>query len=92
MEATVQYRITVKGRVQGVGFRWSALREASALGVSGFVRNMPDGSVYIEAEGTRANLDLLVAWCHEGPGLGHVSSVNVSEYPCRGHAGFEVRH
>jgi len=43
--------ITVKGRVQGVGFRYSAMEAAEELGIKGFVRNMPDGSVYIEAEG-----------------------------------------
>lgn len=59
--------ITVRGEVQGVGFRWHARRAAAALGLRGWVRNRPDGSVLIVAEGERAALDALLAWAREGP-------------------------
>ena len=91
-EAKFLWKITVRGRVQGVGFRWSALREAEACGISGFVKNMPAGAVYIEAEGTREQLRLFTGWCKEGPGIGHVSSVDFSEYPPAGYSGFVIKH
>lgn len=90
MSSIIQYRITVKGRVQGVGYRYSALREANLLGIKGIVKNLSDGSVYIEAEGPKEILDLFTDWCRKGPGLGHVSSVNVSEYPVAGYSDFQI--
>jgi acylphosphatase len=60
-------RITVRGLVQGVSFRWHTRRQALALGLTGEVSNRPDGSVVIEAEGERATLEALVAWAREGP-------------------------
>jgi acylphosphatase len=63
-------KIHVKGRVQGVGFRWSTVREAKMAGIKGFVRNMSDGSVYIEAEGSAEQLCKFVEWCKRGPGFG----------------------
>lgn len=47
----VNVHLTITGRVQGVGFRWGTLRLAQQLGITGFVRNQPDGSVYVEAQG-----------------------------------------
>ena len=52
MEERFLYKIHVTGHVQGVGFRWNAVREARNLDIKGFVRNLSDGSVYIEAEGS----------------------------------------
>ena len=75
MDGKILCRIHVTGRVQGVGFRWSAVNEARYLGINGFVKNMPDGSVYIEAEGSMEQLDPFIAWCREGPGSGLVDSV-----------------
>jgi acylphosphatase len=91
MEDNIHYKIRVKGRVQGVGFRWSAVREAESLGINGYVKNMSDGSVYIEAEGSRQQLDSFTGWCRLGPGIGHVESVDVSEYPPEGFERFEIR-
>jgi acylphosphatase len=86
------YRIHVTGRVQGVGFRWSAAREAKSLGVTGFAKNLPDGSVFIEAEGSSEQLDAFIAWCRIGPGIAHVQEVHVSEYSPAGHSDFTVKH
>ncbi|NLP09914.1 acylphosphatase [bacterium] len=71
------YKIHVSGRVQGVGFRWSAVHQAQSLGLTGLVRNLPDGRVYIEAEGVEQQLDAFLQWCHKGPGWGFVESVSV---------------
>ncbi len=68
----------VRGRVQGVGFRYSAVREARRLGLRGTVANLPDGSVGVEAEGSRAALEALLAWLRRGPPGARVSGVDVS--------------
>jgi acylphosphatase len=65
----------VSGRVQGVGFRWSAAREAEALGLRGAVRNAADGTVEVAAEGPRGALDRFGAWLHRGPPGARVATV-----------------
>lgn len=65
----------VAGHVQGVGFRWFVQREAQALGVAGWVRNEPDGTVSLVAEGPQEALDALVARLHEGPPSASVASM-----------------
>ncbi len=92
MGEKILYRISVKGRVQGVGFRWSALKEATGLGLTGFVKNMPDGSVYAEAEGARENLDSFLEWCRKGPGHGHVQSVEYTAAGPEGYKDFFIKH
>ncbi|HOK26280.1 MAG TPA: acylphosphatase [Bacteroidales bacterium] len=90
MGEIVLYKIQVTGYVQGVGFRYCTVREARRLGIKGYVRNMPDGSVYIEAEGDREQLEALVRWCNEGPG--YVESVKVSTYPPVGYKDFSIKY
>jgi acylphosphatase len=85
----------VRGRVQGVGFRASAAHEARRLGLDGWVRNLPDGSVELEASGTPAAVDALVAWLGQGPRGARVTGVDVHEVAAtdelqRGD-GFEIR-
>jgi acylphosphatase len=83
--------IRVSGRVQGVGFRFYTQKEARLLGVSGFVKNMRDGSVYIEAEGTPDAMEAFVLWCKSGPEWARVDDVSVQEKPAEGFEGFEIR-
>jgi acylphosphatase len=66
---------TVRGRVQGVGYRATTLDEARRLGLSGWVRNRYDGSVEVLAEGSQAKLRLLVDYLHRGPWGAVVTSV-----------------
>ena len=73
------YQIKITGKVQGVWFRDSTLKKARELGVNGFVENQPDGSVYIEAEGTKSALDEFTKWCHEGPPFAKVEKVEISD-------------
>ena len=61
--------------MQGVSFRFFTQRKAAELGVCGFVRNEPDGSVYIEAEGSPEVLDQFLRWCRRGPSLARVEKV-----------------
>jgi len=75
---------TVRGRVQGVGFRVFALREAMALGLAGFVANLADGGVRVVAEGPRRDLDALLERLHEGPPASWIDDVRVRREPARG--------
>jgi acylphosphatase len=72
-------RFFVRGRVQGVGFRWFVEREAQILGIAGWVRNNHDGSVEIHAQGTRDQLSGLHGRLREGPRAARVDVVDVSE-------------
>ncbi len=72
-------RYVVRGRVQGVGFRWFVEREAHMLGVAGWVRNNHDGSVEVLAQGTRDQLSGLHSRLREGPRAARVDAVEVSE-------------
>ncbi len=71
--------INVHGRVQGVFYRASTRDAARQFGVKGFVRNEPDGSVYIEATGDEESLKKLIAWCRKGPPQAMVSHVEVND-------------
>lgn len=62
----------VSGRVQGVAFRWSAQRAARKLGLTGWVRNEPDGSVSCWAEGPEVSLRMFATWLQSGPPMAHV--------------------
>jgi acylphosphatase len=68
-------RFRVTGRVQGVGFRYSARLEALRLGVRGYARNLPDGSVEVVAEGSAAAVEELRQWLHRGPRMARVERV-----------------
>jgi acylphosphatase len=72
-------RYVVRGRVQGVGFRWFVEREAHMLGIAGWVRNNHDGSVEVLAQGTRDQLSGLHSRLREGPRAARVDTVEVSE-------------
>ena len=75
----VRVRLIVEGKVQGVWFRESTRREASHLGVFGWVRNRPDGKVEVLAEGPEESVRSLVAWCHHGPPAARVHKVQEYE-------------
>jgi acylphosphatase len=72
-------RFVVRGRVQGVGFRWFVEREAHILGIAGWVRNNSDGSVEVLAQGTRDQLSGLRSHLREGPRAARVDAVEESE-------------
>ena len=72
---TKHLNITVNGRVQGVWFRATAKQKAIEIGIKGFVKNLVNRSVYIEAEGSSAQLELFLIWCKKGPPLAHVDGI-----------------
>jgi acylphosphatase len=86
----VLYKIRITGQVQGVGFRWRASTEARELGITGFIRNMSDGSVCIEAEGSKEQLDYFVEWCKKGPGYSNVEALDVVPAPPVNYSGFRI--
>ena len=70
-------RFRIEGRVQGVGYRASAQRAAAALGLTGWVRNLPDGAVEAYAVGASDQLSAFADWLWQGPRLAHVTSVQI---------------
>jgi len=84
-------RYIVRGRVQGVGFRWFVEREAHLLGIAGWVRNNHDGSVEVLAQGTRDQLSGLHSRLREGPRASRVDNVEISdETPVDGLSSFRI--
>lgn len=82
--------IKITGKVQGVFFRASTKAVANQIGIKGLVRNEKDGSVYIEAEGDPAFLEIFINWCKEGPDKAKVESVELSDGELKNYRNFEV--
>jgi acylphosphatase len=78
MSERVTLRLRIRGRVQGVGFRYAMHGEAQALGVTGWVRNRRDGSVEAVVQGTPSSVEVLRAWAAHGPPGANVSGVEAS--------------
>jgi acylphosphatase len=74
-------RFLVRGRVQGVGFRWFVVRLAERLDLAGLVRNLPDGAVEVMAEGGTASLAELEQALRQGPRMARVDAVDKSDVP-----------
>ena len=85
-------RAIVSGRVQGVSYRASTAQKARQLGLVGWVKNLPDGRVELEAEGPADVVDTLVAWCRHGPPAARVDSVAVEELHPSGGSSFDVTY
>jgi acylphosphatase len=83
-QAPVRLDARVTGRVHGVGFRYFILREAQGLGLAGWVANLSDGSVRCVAEGTRTDLEALLALLREGPPASIVQGVSAAWMPATG--------
>lgn len=73
----VRVHLYISGKVQGVFYRASAERVASGWGLSGWVRNLPDGRVELVGEGDRPQVEALILWCREGPPDARVTAVEV---------------
>ena len=85
------FRFRVRGRVQGVGYRYFVLREAEQRNLTGFARNQTDGSVEVVAEGPEESLRDLEARLREGPAFASVEAVEAEPIAARGDLGFQVR-
>ncbi len=86
----INLKITLSGKVQGVGFRYDISQAAARLGLKGFVRNEPDGSVYLELEGPKNVLDEFIAWCKTGPRYAHVDKIETSQADIKKFDAFET--
>jgi len=83
--------LKISGRVQKVAFRYHTRKTAEEYRITGFVKNQPDGSVYIEAEGEEEDLDRFILWCQRGPAWARVDHINIQYMPVQGFEKFEVR-
>jgi acylphosphatase len=86
----VRRRVLVSGRVQGVWFRESCREQATAAGVSGWVRNLADGRVEVALEGPEPAVARVVAWCGDGPRRARVERIEVVDESPVGEMGFRV--
>lgn len=91
MSDVIARDVVVSGQVQGVFFRDSTRREAARLGVAGWVRNCPDGTVQAHVEGAPEAVAALVRWCRAGPRHARVDDVRVSDTEPAGCSRFEIR-
>ena len=91
-ENPVAFYARVCGRVQGVGFRYSAILEARRLGINGRVRNAANGDVEVWAEGPPEKLAQFLSWLRRGPQYARVDSVEKEDEEPRGYRGFDVEH
>jgi acylphosphatase len=85
------YKIIVRGKVQGVGYRFNAQAMAHQFDLVGFVRNMHDKSVLIHAEGEEENVNKFIEWCHVGPRRSDVTEVHAEEQQLYGYQTFEIK-
>jgi acylphosphatase len=91
METYCRAKIKVIGQVQGVGYRFSTLRMATSLRLTGYVKNLPDDSVCIEAQGAPDSVRDLIEWCKTGPRGAFVESVEYSWLPVTDFNNFQIR-
>ena len=87
----IHKNIRISGRVQGVGFRYSARNAASTTGIHGYIKNLPNGEVYIEAEGTSQQMEYFLSWCKEGPSRAKVSYLDITDGMLSGFTEFTIR-
>ena len=93
LDQGARVHLRIEGRVQGVGFRFSAVDEARHLGVTGWVRNTYEGDVELVAEGSRDRLQQLATWCRAGPLGALVTGVEEKWLPYAGEFdSFRIRH
>ena len=83
-------KVTVTGGVQGVWFRGTTRETARSLGLSGYVKNLPDGRVEAVFEGPLDAVNQAIYWCHQGPPAARVESVNVEWLEPKGESGFRI--
>jgi acylphosphatase len=88
---TMRAHVRARGRVQGVFFRGEARERAESLGVAGWIRNLPDGSVEAVFEGEDERVESMVDWCRRGPAGAEVEAVDVEHEAPAGETGFRVR-
>ena len=82
--ANICVHVYVSGYVQGVAYRYSAIRQAKHLGVTGWVKNLRDGRVEVLIEGEEPQVNQMVDWCGHGPRSAHVTNIQTEQLPYSG--------
>ena len=88
---SIRAHVIVSGTVQGVGYRFSTLDEAKSRGITGWVRNLPDGRVEAVFEGSEEVVKEMIRWCHQGPPTSVVKDVIVEYQKSEGLQQFDIR-
>jgi len=88
----VRVRLRIFGHVHGVSYRYYARQRATSLGLSGWVRNRPDGSVEAEAQGSEDAVNRFIGWAREGPSQAEVERVEVDRVPLQDGESFRITH
>ena len=89
---TVQVRILIEGKLQGMNFRYKTQDRAKTLELVGFVRNLSDGRIEIEVQGEQSNVEKLLNWCQEEPHSSQIKSILYRyDKPNKGYTDFIVR-
>ena len=83
-------QLQIKGKVQGVWYRASTQQKAEELGLCGLVKNLPNGDVYVEAEGDETSLQALIEWCKAGPPLAKVDHIEITPGTPKNFTAFRV--
>lgn len=86
----IRKRVLARGEVQGVGFRYHARAQARHLGLVGYARNLPDGSVELEFEGREASVGRMLRWLETGPRYAVVTALDVTDMPPQGEQEFKI--
>ena len=84
--------ILIKGKVQNVGFRYYALNKAIELGINGFIVNLPDGSIKIEAEGTNSKIERFMDWCTVGPSRAVITEIEKNYSEVKNYDSFAIAY
>ncbi len=84
-------KLNIRGKVHGVGFRFSCMEAAYRFGVKGFVKNNTDGTVYVEAEGPEDSLNRFIVWCRKGPTWARVLKVDMENGDPVDYKSFEIK-
>jgi acylphosphatase len=89
----MRLKLIISGRVQGVCYRWFTRDTAVELGLTGWVRNLPDGTVEAVVEGEKEKLEQLLGWCKQGPDLARVTDIQADWEKATGEfQDFSIRH
>jgi len=89
-DATIRAHVWISGKVQGVGYRLSTQQQARKAGVSGWVKNLPDGGVEAVFEGEKDAVEQMIQWSHYGPSAAVVKNVDVEYETAQGLSEFQV--
>ena len=86
----IHVNILVTGKVQRIGFRFTSMQTAVKLGVNGFVMNVDQDKVYIEAEGEENKVEEFINWCKKGPTWANVKQISVEKGVVKSFTSFEI--